>query len=147
MNQQVVHRVECQGKTDHGGTRSVKPEKGIGQGYCLSLILFDMYSEQHTKEAIGGFGGFKIRVRVICTVKHADDPVLLAKEEMVLQGLIDRLIEIGRYHGMEMSVEKMNVMRISRQSSPMQVMIETTGDFGIFQHFGQHDNKRCKMHP
>jgi len=69
-------------------------------------------------------------------VKHADDPVLLAKEEMVLQGLIDRLIEIGRYHGMEMSVEKMNVMRISRQSSPMQVMIETTGDFGIFQHFG-----------
>jgi len=51
---------------------------------------------------------------------------------MVLQGLIDGLIEIRRCHG----VEKSDVMRISRQSSPMQVMIETTGDCGMFQQFG-----------
>jgi hypothetical protein len=80
-------------------------------------------------------------------VKYADDHVLLAEEEMVLQGLIGRLIEIGRCHGMEMSVEKMNVMRISRQSSPVQIMLEKTGDCGIFQQFGWHDNKHCKMHP
>jgi len=67
-------------------------------------------------------------------VKYAD--VLLAKEEMVLQGLINGLIEIGRCHGVEMSVEKMSVTRISRQSSPMQIMIETTRDCGIFQLFG-----------
>jgi hypothetical protein len=29
-------------------------------------------------------------------VKYADDRVLLGKEETVLQGIIDRLIEIGR---------------------------------------------------
>jgi hypothetical protein len=29
-------------------------------------------------------------------VKYADDLKLLAKEEMVLQGMIDRLTEIGR---------------------------------------------------
>jgi hypothetical protein len=69
-------------------------------------------------------------------MKYADDPVLLAKEEMVLQGLIDGLIEIGKCHVVEVSVEKINVMRISRQSSPMQIMIETTGDCGIFQQFG-----------
>jgi hypothetical protein len=30
-------------------------------------------------------------------VKYADDLVLMAKEEIVLQGMIDRLIEIGRW--------------------------------------------------
>jgi hypothetical protein len=34
--------------------------------------------------------------QIIQTVKYADDLVLMAKEEIVLQGMIDRLIEIGR---------------------------------------------------
>jgi len=34
------------------------------------------------------------------------------KEEMVLHGMIHRLIEIGKYHGMEINVEKNEVMRI-----------------------------------
>jgi hypothetical protein len=33
-------------------------------------------------------------------VKYADDLVLLAKEEKVLQDMIDNLIEIGRCYGM-----------------------------------------------
>jgi hypothetical protein len=45
----------------------------------------------------------------------------LAKEKTVLQGMIDRLIEIGRRFGMEMNVEKTKVIRISRQ--PTQVKI------------------------
>jgi hypothetical protein len=57
-------------------------------------------------------------------VKYADDLVLLAKEEKVLQDLIDKLIEIGRYYGMEMNVEKTKVMRISRQPSPVKLMID-----------------------
>jgi hypothetical protein len=39
-------------------------------------------------------------------VKYADDLVLLAKKEKVLQDMIDKLIEIGRCYGMEMNVEK-----------------------------------------
>ena len=39
-------------------------------------------------------------------MKYADDLVLMAKEEMVLQGMIDKLIEIGSCYGMEMNVEK-----------------------------------------
>ena len=34
------------------------------------------------------------------TVKYADDLVLMAKEEKVLQGMIDKLIEIGSCCGM-----------------------------------------------
>jgi hypothetical protein len=51
-------------------------------------------------------------------VKYADDLVLLAWEEKVLQCMIDILIEIGRRDGMEKNVEKTKVMRISRQTSP-----------------------------
>jgi hypothetical protein len=40
-------------------------------------------------------------------VKYADDLLLLAKEEKVLQGMIDRLIEIGRRYGMEIKMEKL----------------------------------------
>ena len=39
-------------------------------------------------------------------MKYADDLVLLAKEEEVLQDMIDKLIETGRCYGMEMNVEK-----------------------------------------
>jgi hypothetical protein len=65
-----------------------------------------------------GFGDFKIGGQIIHTVKYADDLVLLAKEEKVLQDMIDKLIEIGKCYGMEMNVEKTKVMRISRQPSP-----------------------------
>jgi hypothetical protein len=48
------------------------------------------------KEALEGFGDFRIGEQVIRTVKYADDLVLIAKEESLLQGVIDSLIEIGR---------------------------------------------------
>jgi hypothetical protein len=41
--------------------------------------------------------------------------VLLAKEEKVLLDMIDKLIETVRGYGMEMKVEKIKVIRISRQ--------------------------------
>jgi hypothetical protein len=61
----------------------------------LSPILFTLYSECLTKEALEGFGDFKIGGKIIHTVKYADDLVLLAKEEKLLQDMIDNLIEIG----------------------------------------------------
>jgi hypothetical protein len=62
----------------------------------LLSTLFNLYSEYLTKEVLEGSGFFKIGGPVISTVEYADDLVLLAKEEMVLHGTTDRLIEIGR---------------------------------------------------
>jgi hypothetical protein len=45
-------------------------------------------------------------------VKYADDLMLLAKEETVIQDIIGKLTEIGTCYGMEMNVEKTKVMRI-----------------------------------
>jgi hypothetical protein len=58
--------------------------------------LCNFYNELLTKEALKGYGDLKIGEKIINIVKYADDLVLLAKEEMVLQDMIDKLIEIGR---------------------------------------------------
>jgi hypothetical protein len=68
--------------------------------------------------------GYNEYGQVIRTVKYADDLVLLAREEKVLQGMIDRLSETERRYGMEMNVEKTKVMRVSRQPSPIKHMID-----------------------
>jgi len=65
---------------DREETRGLKTGRGVRQRYCLSLILFDLYSEYCTKEALAGFGDFKIRVQVTCTLQHADDHVQLAEK-------------------------------------------------------------------
>jgi hypothetical protein len=49
-----------------------------------------------TKEALDGLGDFNIGRQIIQTVKYADDLVLMAEEETVLQSMIDKLIETGR---------------------------------------------------
>ena len=84
----------------------MKNGRRVRQGCCLSPLLFNLYSECLTKETPEEFVDFKTGGQIIHTVKYADDLVLLAKEEKVLQDMIDKLIEIGRCYGMEMNVEK-----------------------------------------
>jgi len=129
-------------KLDQWKTRSVKTRRGVRQRCCLSLMLFNLYSEYLTFKVLKGSGDFKIW-QAICTVKCADDLVLLAKEETVLQGLMERLTKIGRCCGMEMNVEKTKMMRISRQPSPIQIMKnqKQLENVDYFSCFGQHDNK------
>jgi len=55
-----------------------------------------LHSEYFTKETPEGFGDFKIAGQVIHTVKYVEDLELLAREEDVLQGMTERLNEIGR---------------------------------------------------
>jgi hypothetical protein len=58
------------------------------------------------QNTLEGSGDFKIGRQAICTVIYVDDLVLLAKEEMVLESMIDRLTEVGRCYRMEINVEK-----------------------------------------
>jgi hypothetical protein len=45
-------------------------------------------------------------------VKHRNKLVLLAKEETVIQGIIDRLTEARRGYSMEINVERTSIRRI-----------------------------------
>jgi hypothetical protein len=56
---------------------------GRRQGCCLSQILLKFYSEYLTREALEGFGDFKIEGKVIRTLNCGDDLVLLAEEDAV----------------------------------------------------------------
>jgi len=53
----------------------------------------------------------------------SDDLVLLAKKQMALQGMNDKLNETGRCYRVETNVEKNKVMRISRQQPSTQIVI------------------------
>jgi hypothetical protein len=106
-----------------------------------------LHSKYLNKDTLKAFGDFKIGKKVICTVKYADNLVLLPKEETVLWGMIDRPIETGICYGMEINVGKTKVMRISRQPSPVQI---TTGqrqtekvEYFIYLH-GMINDARCK---
>jgi hypothetical protein len=91
---------------DQGLTKSIKIGRGVGQGCCLSPLLFNICSEYITQEALEGLGGFKVGGQIISTVRYADGLVLLAKEETILQSMIDKLIEVGKGYGMEINFIK-----------------------------------------
>jgi hypothetical protein len=121
----------------------------VSQGCCLLPILFNFYSEYLTKEALEGFGDLNIGGQVICFLKYTDNLVLLAKEEAVLQGMFEGLIDIGRCYGMEMNVKKTMKMRISIQLSPIQIMLDQKQQ-EIVEYFSYLDNMitndmRCRQ--
>ena len=58
----------------------------------------------------------------------------MAKEETVLQSMIDKLIETGRYYGMEMNVEKNENNENFKTTVPNNNYDrpKTTGEFEMF---------------
>jgi predicted nucleotidyltransferase len=78
----------------------------------LSPLLFNLHGEYVTQEAVEGHGDFKVGGQIISMVRYSDDLVLLAKEETILQSMIDKLIEVGRGYGMEINVEGTKSVRI-----------------------------------
>jgi hypothetical protein len=74
----------------------VKIGRGVRQGCSVSLILFNLYSEYLIKKALVGFGYSKIRGEAIHNMKYTEDLLLLAKKEIVLWSVIDRLTKIRR---------------------------------------------------
>ena len=56
-------------RLDRGETSSTKIGRGVRKGCCLSPVLFNLYSECLTKEALDGPEDFSIGGQIIQTVK------------------------------------------------------------------------------
>jgi hypothetical protein len=94
-------------KMDQEEMISVKTGRRVRRECCWSPIPFKFYGEYLNKESLEGFGDDKIGGQVIRTLKYAEDFMLLAKEEAVLQSMIKCLNEIGSWCEMEKNEEKL----------------------------------------
>jgi hypothetical protein len=56
-------------------------------------------------------------------VKYAEGFMLHANEDVVLQGMVERLIETGSFCGMEINAEENRVMRMPRQPTQAHIVI------------------------
>jgi hypothetical protein len=57
-------------------------------------------------------------------------------EEAVIHGMIEKLTEVGKCYGMHMDVKNTEVMRISRQLSPIQIHQKQPENVVYFSFFG-----------
>ena len=64
-------------------------------------------------------------------MKYADGLVPCTNDEEVPQGVVERLIDIGSYCGMEINMEETKVMRMPRQPSFAQIMIDQVQPEGV----------------
>jgi hypothetical protein len=76
-------------RLEQGETRSVKIVKGVKARMLFVTVYFNVQREYMTTEALEVLRVFKIGELAIPTVKYADYPLLLAKENTVLQGMQD----------------------------------------------------------
>ena len=88
MDQRVKVRL------DRGETRSVQIGRGVRQGCCLLPVLFNLYSECLTKEALDGLGDFNIGGQIIQTMKYADDLVLMDKKKRCFKAWLINLLKL-----------------------------------------------------
>jgi hypothetical protein len=98
-------------------------EEGLDKDAGCHRFFVNSHSKCLIKEAPEGFGDFNIG-QAILAAKYAGGLVLLAKKETVLQGMIDGIVEFGRFYGVEMNDQENKVMRISRQPSSVQITID-----------------------
>ena len=85
------------------------------QGYVLSPLLFNIYSEATFKEALDETsGGIRVNGVVIYNLRYADDTVILANNPAELQRMIDSVVQYNEQFGLHMNISRTNVMVFSK---------------------------------
>ena len=97
---------------------SVKISTWVILGWYFSSILFKLYNEYVSEVALNGFDSFDSRGQLIGTVRYTDEFVIVGEEEAVLQGMVDRVIEVGKCCGMEVNVENTKGVDNSERCHP-----------------------------
>jgi Reverse transcriptase (RNA-dependent DNA polymerase). len=83
----------------------------------MSPVLFNLYGGYLMQETLAEVGDFKIGWRIINKVRFADDTTVKAKTQ---EDMVNRLTDTGRKYGMEININKSQVMRVSRSNESLQ---------------------------
>lgn len=84
---------------------------GVRQGCLLSPVLFNIFLERITQEALANHNtSISIGGHKICNLRFADDIDLMAGTQQELQDLTNRLETSATRFGMEISAEKSKVL-------------------------------------
>jgi Reverse transcriptase (RNA-dependent DNA polymerase). len=86
-------------------------------------MLFNLYGEYLTKEAVAKSGDLKIGGRIINKVRFVDDTANIAKTQEELQNMVYRLVDTGRKYGIEINIDKSQVMKVFRRNELLCIKI------------------------
>ena len=74
-------------------------------------------------EALIEVRDFKIRGRIIDKVRFANDIAIIAKTQEELQDMVNNFVDNGRKYGMEINIDKSQVMSVSRSNKSLQIKV------------------------
>ena len=107
-------------RTEQGCCEQFDVQKGVRQGCILSPPLFNLYSEQITRNAgikdmTEGAGGIRLKTeevggRNVNNLRYADDTTLLAETAPDLKELLERVKVESLKSGLALNIKKTKVM-------------------------------------
>ena len=113
-------------RNGHGPTDWFQIGKGPGQGYILSLCLFNLNAEYIMRNA--GLDeaqtGIKIAGRNINNLRYADDTTLMAEREEELKSLLIKVKKESENIGLKLNIQKTKIM-VSGPITSLQIDRET----------------------
>ena len=75
------------------------------------------------KEALAEVRDFKIEEKIINKVRFTDYTAITAKTQEDLQDIVNRLVDTGRKHCMEINIDNSQVIRVSRSNESLQIKV------------------------
>lgn len=90
-NQTSAIRVEAEMSSD------IPIKRGVREGFILSPLLFDLYSEFILREALNKVNeDIKVNGECINNIRYTDDTVVFANNMSSLQKIVNRIVDISK---------------------------------------------------